>query len=469
MNEIVKDLTTDDTVTTLVERQRTFFRSGSTRELGFRKEQLKRLRNAITRGEADIIEAVRQDLGRPTSEIWTTEIGIVLAEIKHALRHLSSWARPKRVGTPLLLQPGSSRIEYEPLGTVLIIAPWNYPFLLAVAPLVAALAAGNTAIIKPSEQAPHTSAALAKVIGGVFEREQVAVVEGGVEETQALLEQRFDHILFTGGGGIGRIVMAAAAKHLTPVTLELGGKSPCIVEKDADLDRAARRIAWGKFLNAGQTCVAPDYLLVHSSVKQPLTERIVKAIEKSFGKDPKASKDYSRIINAQHFKRLTGLIGNGPVITGGESDEEARYIAPTLIDNVGWDDAIMADEIFGPILPVIAYDDLDEAMEKIESRDKPLALYFFSKDRTLQAKVTERLSAGGITVNDTMAQFINLQLPFGGVGASGMGAYHGKAGFDTFSHAKPVVTRSTWPDPSVKYPPYRTPLAILKWVTRRSM
>jgi aldehyde dehydrogenase (NAD+) len=263
--------------------------------------------------------------------------------------------------------------------------------------------------------------------------------------------------------------MAAAAKHLTPVTLELGGKSPCIVEKDADLDRAARRIAWGKFLNAGQTCVAPDYLLVHSSVKQPLTERIVKAIEKSFGKDPKASKDYSRIINAQHFKRLTGLIGNGPVITGGESDEEARYIAPTLIDNVGWDDAIMADEIFGPILPVIAYDDLDEAMEKIESRDKPLALYFFSKDRTLQAKVTERLSAGGITVNDTMAQFINLQLPFGGVGASGMGAYHGKAGFDTFSHAKPVVTRSTWPDPSVKYPPYRTPLAILKWVTRRSM
>ncbi len=469
MNEAVKDAAPEGSIAALVERQRDFFRTGATRDLAFRKDQLGKLRDAVTSGEADIIEAIRQDLGRPATEIWTSEIGVVLAEIDHTLRHLSSWAKPQRVATPLLLQPGSSRLVPEPLGCALIIAPWNYPFQLAIAPLVAALAAGNTAIVKPSEQAPHTAAVMARIFGSAFAREQVAVVEGGVEETQALLDQRFDHILFTGSGRIGRIVMTAAAKHLTPVTLELGGKSPCIVEPDANLDIAARRIAWGKFLNAGQTCIAPDYLLVHSSVKQALTERIVKAIEKSFGKNPGESKDYSRIINAQHFKRLMGLIGNAPLITGGESDEESRYMAPTLVDNVDWDDALMADEIFGPILPVLTYDDLDDAIGNIERRDKPLALYFFSKDKAAQAKVIERLSAGGVTINDTLAHFVNLRLPFGGVGASGMGAYHGKTGFDTFSHAKPVVTRGTWPDPSVKYPPYRTPLSLLKWITRRAM
>lgn len=448
----------------VADAQRSFLRRGLTREIGFRAKQLAALRSMIVRHEDDILQALQRDLGRPMAEGYATEIAIVLHEIDVALTNLASWARPRRVRTPLILFPGSSWVYPEPYGSVLIIAPWNYPFQLAISPLVAALAAGNSAVVKPSEAAPHTSRLIAKMISEEFDPSCVTAIEGGVEETKVLLEQRFDYIFFTGGTRVGKLIMAAAAQHLTPVTLELGGKNPCIVDASADLDTAARRIAWGKFVNAGQTCIAPDFVLVDKAIKPALLTRLSKAIAAFYGAEPKTSPDFGRIINDHHFERLRVLLGDGTIVTGGRIDAAERYIAPTIIDGISWDDAIMQEEIFGPILPVLEFDELETALDLLEARPKPLALYFFSEDRRRHEEVLRRLSSGGACINDTFAQLVNLRLPFGGVGDSGMGSYHGHAGFKTFSHSRSVVKRSTWIDPGLKYPPYRTPLSILRRV-----
>jgi len=451
-----------ETPQAISERQRAYFRTGATREIPFRIEQLSKLRNAIASREAAILEAVKQDLGRPAEEAYTSEVGIVLHEIDLARKHLAGWARPHKVRTPLVLFPAKSWIQAEPYGSVLIIAPWNYPFQLAIAPLVAALAAGNCAVVKPSEAATHTSRLVAEMIRDTFDQSYVTVIEGAAPETQALLAERFDYIFFTGGTQIGKIVMAAAARHLTPVTLELGGKNPCIVDRDADLAIAAKRIAWGKFMNAGQTCIAPDFVLAHKAIKAELLQRLAAAIEKFYGSDPQASPDYGRIVNERHFDRLAALLRDGKAVVGGQSARPQRYIAPTLLDNVSWDSAVMQEEIFGPILPVLEFEDLDAAIQTLQARPKPLALYYFCSDRARQDEILRRLPSGGACINDTFGQFLNLRLPFGGVGESGMGAYHGKAGFDTFSHSRGVVRRSTWADPGTKYPPYKTPLAVLR-------
>ncbi len=455
-----------DSLSGLAERQRAYFQTAESKEVAFRKRQLASLRDMVVAHEASILQALKEDLGRPSAEAYTSEIGIVLHEIDFALRRLSSWARPRRVRTPLILFPGSSWVYPEPYGSVLIIAPWNYPFQLAISPLVGALAAGNCAVVKPSEQAPATSRLIAEMIAGAFDADYLAVVEGGAEETQALLAQRFDHILFTGGAKVGKIVMAAAARHLTPVTLELGGKNPCIVDADADLDKAARRIAWGKFFNVGQTCIAPDFVLAHATIKADLLTRLTATIQAFYGANPKLSKDYGRIVNDRQFERLAAMLGGDGIVTGGETDPSERYIAPTLIEGITWDHPLMEEEIFGPILPVLSFEDLDAAIGELQVRPKPLALYLFCEDRARQEEVLRRLPSGGSSVNDTFAQILNLRLPFGGVGESGMGAYHGKAGFDTFSHQRSVVKRANWADPGFKYPPHRTPLAVLRRVMR---
>ena len=448
----------------VADAQRCFFRRGLTREIDFRVRQLRVLRRAIVEREGDILQALKRDLGRPMVEGYASEIAIVLHEIDFALRNVATWAKPRKVRTPLMLFPGSSWVYPEPYGCALVIAPWNYPFQLAVSPLIGALAAGNCAVVKPSEAAPHTSRLIADMISNEFEPGYLAAVEGGAEETKALLEQRFDYIFFTGGTHVGKVVMAAAARHLTPVTLELGGKNPCIVDASADLDKAARRIAWGKFVNAGQTCIAPDFVLAEKSIKAALLARLAAAIESFYGAEPKTSPDFSRIVNDHHFERLRTLMGDGEIVVGGKTDAAQRYIAPTIVEGVSWDHAIMQEEIFGPILPVLHFDDLEAVMRTLEVKPKPLALYLFSEDRERQEQVLRRLSSGGACINDTFAQLLNLRLPFGGVGDSGMGSYHGMAGFETFSHSKSVVRRSTWVDPGIKYPPYTTPLAVLRRV-----
>jgi acyl-CoA reductase-like NAD-dependent aldehyde dehydrogenase len=448
----------------IAEAQRAFFRRGLTREIGFRVKQLEALRGAIVQREEEILDALKQDLGRSTVEGYTSEIAIILHEIDFALKNVAAWAKPRKVRTPLIVFPGSSWVYPEPYGSAIIITPWNYPFQLAISPLIGALAAGNCAVVKPSEAAPHTSRLIADMIVREFDPAYLAVVEGGVDETRALLEQRFDYIFFTGGTRIGKIVMAAAARHLTPVTLELGGKNPCIVDASADLDKAARRIAWGKFVNAGQTCIAPDFVLAEKSIKPALLARLAAAVKSFYGADPKTSHDFGRIVNDRHFERLVALLGDGNIVIGNSTDAAQRYIAPTIVDGVSWDHMIMQEEIFGPILPVLGFDDLEAAVAALEVKPKPLALYFFSEDRDHQEQVLRRLSSGGACINDTFAQFLNLRLPFGGVGDSGMGSYHGRAGFETFSHSKSVVKRSTWIDPGIRYPPYRTPLEILRRV-----
>lgn len=446
--------------------QRQFFAAGETRDIGFRKQQLQKLRRSIENNEKVILEALRNDLGRSDFESFSAEIAIVFHEIDKARRKLKSWARRRRQATPLVLFPATSWIEPEPYGRVLIIAPWNYPFQLALAPLVAAIAAGNCAVVKPSEAAPATAKVIGEIIADTFDPAFVRAIEGGVAETQALLAEPYDFIFFTGGTRIGKLVYEAAARHLTPVVLELGGKNPCIVEPDADLAVAARRIAWGKCINAGQTCIAPDYLLVHRSIQERLIDLLAGEFLRFYGDDPKTSGDYGRIVNDAHFTRLNDLLTDGVVVAGGETDPNERYIAPTILDGITWDSKIMRDEIFGPILPVIVYDHLDQVLAEIGARPKPLALYLFSGNEATQRKVLGSISSGGAAINDVFAQILNLELPFGGVGESGIGAYHGKSGFDTFSHLKSVVKRGTWADPRLKYPPYRLPIFVMRWLTR---
>lgn len=443
-------------------RLRATFRQGRTRPLAWRLERLQRLRALIKEREAEALAALRADLGKPALEAYAGELGFLVAEIDHTLKHLPSWVKPEKVSTPLANQPATSYVMREPLGVVLIIAPWNYPLQLALGPLVAALAAGNCAVIKPSEVSSHTSSLLARWMAD-FAPDAVAVVEGGVPETTALLEERFDHVFFTGSTQVGKVVMQAAARHLTPVTLELGGKSPCIVDEQVDVDVAARRILWGKLWNAGQTCVAPDYLLVHEKVEPRLVDAMRRTLVEFYGQDPAQSSDYARIINERHHARLVSMLGQGELLVGGQHDAAARYVAPTIVKNPPLDSRLMTEEIFGPILPLITVQDVGAAIEFVNERPKPLALYVFSSDPRVQRRVLEETSSGGACVNDTIAHLSVPELPFGGVGDSGMGAYHGRAGFETFSHRKSVMDKKTWLDVKLRYPPYGD---NIKWVRR---
>ncbi len=450
----------------LVENQRSFFNTGQTRDLDFRIGQLKLLEKAVGTHEDALCEALKRDMNKSKFEAYVGEIGMLYNEISYAARHVRSWARPERVRTPLIHFPAVSRIYSEPLGVALIIGPWNYPVQLLLTPLVGAMAAGNCSILKPSRHAPHTSKVIAELIGENFDPEYIAVPGEGAETSQVLLEQKFDYIFFTGGTAVGKIVAAAAAKHLTPVTLELGGKSPCIVDRDVHLDVAARRITWGKFFNAGQTCVAPDYLLVDATVKDALLERIKGCVTKFYGDDPRMSPDYGRIINERHFERLLNLLDQGDIIIGGDTDPRDNYIAPTVIDNVSLDHKIMEDEIFGPILPVIEYRDLAECISMVNSGAKPLSLYFFSTNRANRERVLSETTSGGGTMNDTVLHLSTSTLPFGGVGLSGYGKYHGKASFDTFSNKKSILDRSFVFDLPFRYPPYGNKLPLVKKLLR---
>lgn len=450
----------------IAEQQREFFLIGTPHEIGFRREQLKRLQHAITDHETHIFEALQKDLGKPQFEAYGGEVFYALQELHYAIKHLNSWTRPRKVRTPLLFFPGSSYRYPEPYGSVLIISPGNYPFQLTLLPLIGAMAAGNCAVIKPSEMAPHSSALLADILNTNFDPSYLAVIEGEIEETQALLAQHFDYIFFTGGARVGKIVMEVAARHVTPLTLELGGKSPCIVDQDVDLTVAARRIVWGKFFNAGQSCVAPDYVFAHTAIKSALLDRMKTMLVRFYGQDPFTSPDYARIINDAHFARLAVLLKQGEIVAGGRTDAESRYIAPTILDKISWEHDVMQDEIFGPILPVLEYKNLDDVITTLRSQPKPLALYFFSNTPDNQRRILRETSSGGACINDTLDHMLNNALPFGGVGSSGMGSYHGKASFDTFSHYKSVLKRATWLDPPIKYPPYTLPLRYLKTILK---
>ncbi|MEB3182027.1 MAG: aldehyde dehydrogenase [Nostocaceae cyanobacterium] len=446
----------------IISNQRTFFQSGKTKDVDFRLNQLKILKQAVLENKQEIVKALNSDLKKPEFEAYATEIGVV-KEIDDAIKNIKRWSKPKTVSLPLEQVPGKARIYPEPLGVVLIIAPWNYPFQLAIAPLVAAIAAGNCAIIKPSEISEHTSRTIAEIIGKYFDPAYITVVEGGVETSQQLLAEKFDHIFFTGGTGIGKIIMAAAAKHLTPVTLELGGKSPCIVDADINLETTAKRIIWGKFINAGQTCIAPDYLLVHKDIKKDLLAALKKTVQEFYGEHPTTSSEYARIISQKHFYRLVKFLSDGDIIIGGESNADECYIAPTILDNVSLEAPVMQEEIFGPILPVIEYTDISEALTIINNKSKPLALYLFTNNQNLQERVLQSTSSGGVCINETIMHVGVSALPFGGVGDSGMGSYHGKAGFDTFSHYKSVLKKPFWFDLDWRYPPYNQgKFALLK-------
>lgn len=438
----------------IISTLRATFETHRTRSFDWRRGQLLRLKAMIEENENDIFEALRADLGRSGFETRMVETGTVLSEISHVLSHLKKWMRPRKVSTPLVNQPGSSAIVPEPLGVALIMAPWNYPFYLIGMPLIGAIAAGNCVVLKPSEISADTSKMFARLIPAYLDQQAIRVVEGAADTAKELLEQRFDHIFFTGSEGIGKIVMTAAAKHLTPVTLELGGKSPCIVEPDCDLETAARRVAWGKFLNAGQTCVAPDYVLVHESVADKFVANLVASTKRFYGDDPKTSRDYPRIINDKHFERVSGLIADGQVECGGEIEPSSRYIAPTILTRVDPASAVMSQEIFGPVLPVITYASIDEAIGFVNARPKPLALYLFSNTNDVRDRVIAETSSGGACINDVVVHLAVPDLPFGGVGASGMGACHGRASFDTFSHAKAVLTKSERFDVPLRYAPY---------------
>ena len=414
----------------------------------------------LREGEDELARALQEDLGKAPIEAWATELNLVSREIDHMLSKLDAWAKPRRVHVPIQLQPAKARIIPEPLGVVLVIAPWNYPVQLQLLPIASAIAAGNAVIGKPSELAPATSAAMARLVANYMDPDAAAIVEGAAEETQALLAERFDHIFYTGGPNVARIVMEAAAKHLTPVTLELGGKSPAIIDRNVDLDGAARRVVYGKFVNTGQTCVAPDYILVDQSVERPFVDRLVANLKTFYGDDPKASKDYGKIVNDRHFGRLVGLLEAGgyqETVTGGKdkADASARYMPPTILRGVDPNARVMQEEIFGPILPVIPVPDVDAAISFVNAREKPLSLYVFSKDKAAANKVLRRTSSGSACVNTAIIQLAVPELPFGGVGESGMGAYHGRRGFDTFSHLKSVLDKPTKPDPPLLYPPYK--------------
>lgn len=451
---------TKSSIAEIISQQREFFATGKTKELNFRIDQLKKLKQLIVEHQKEILQALKADLNKPEIEGFFEVT--VTQDIDYALKHLKAWIKPKKVKTPFIVFPASAYIKPEPLGQILIISPWNYPFSLAICPLIGAIAAGNCSIIKPSENSPHTSHILNKIINENFEPNYLKVIEGGVETSQALLTEKFDHIFFTGGTKIGQIVMEMAAKNLTPVTLELGGKSPCIVDTNINLKEAAKRITWGKFINSGQTCIAPDYLLVDRQIKQELITEIKKCIVNFYGENPEQSPDYARIINQQQLKRLSNLLSQENIIFGGQINHETNYLAPTLLDQVDPNSPIMQEEIFGSILPILEYNQLEEAIKFINQRPKPLALYIFSNDQSFQEKILNSTSSGGVCINDTIFQVGVPELPFGGVGNSGIGAYHGKTSFDLFSHQKSILKRSFLFEFNWRYPPYENKIEQMK-------
>ncbi len=441
-----------------VQAQRAFFNTGATRSVSARIILLDKLYTSIVKHEDEIIEALQADLGKNPMEAYMTEVGMVRKDLRHTMQQVRKWAKPRRVATGIMNFPGSSWVYREPYGVTLVMSPWNYPFLLCMQPMVAAVAAGNTCVVKPSAYAPATSRVVQQVIADCCPPEWVTVIEGGRAENNALLEARFDYIFFTGGPVVGRQVMEKAAKHLTPVTLELGGKSPVVIDDSADLKLAARRIAHGKFTNCGQTCIAPDYVLIDRRVEQRFAEYLKAAIEQLYGSDPINSPDYGCIVNHKHYQRLMGLMDSKKVYYGGTGDPVRRKIAPTILRNVSAEDAVMQEEIFGPILPIIPVDTMIEAEDFIVAREKPLALYLFTKRKPVEQRFLQYVSFGGGCVNDTLMHIAEGELPFGGVGNSGMGQYHGKYGFETFTHVKGVLKKGTWMDLPVRYPPYGSKL-----------
>ncbi|MEM6685504.1 MAG: aldehyde dehydrogenase [Bacteroidota bacterium] len=446
----------------IVQAQKDFFKTRQTHDITYRKKTLKKLLKVVKKREEAICDALYADFRKPKFESVISETSIVISELKLAIKKVKSWAKPKRVLPALLNFPSSDRIHSEPYGTTLIIAPWNYPYQLALAPLIGAVAAGNTVVLKPSELTPNTSQILEEIVSEVFEESHVKVIQGGVSVAQELLAQRWDYIFFTGSVNVGKIVAQAAAPHLTPVTLELGGKNPCIVDLHTDFKLTAKRIVWGKFLNAGQTCIAPDYLIVHAQAKFDFTKALIAEIEAAYGKNPQESPDLPRIINKKNFQRMSAMLEGEKVLYGGEMDEDDLYIAPTLLDEPSRESDVMRDEIFGPILPIQVYASLEDISTIIGRYEKPLSLYVFSNDKKFAKRMIERHSFGGGAINDTVTHFVNHRLPFGGVGNSGIGAYHGKGSFDTFSHKKSITRKKTWLDIPIRYAPYKGKLKVLK-------
>ncbi|MBY6203622.1 aldehyde dehydrogenase family protein [Halomonas denitrificans] len=448
----------------LVERLRATFDAGVTRPLDWRRSQLDAMKAMLEDNEGVIAEALAADLSKPPQEVVLGETALLFAEIRHARSRVERWARPRKVDTPMFAQPATSRVRPEPLGVALIIGAWNYPLQLTLAPLIPAIAAGNCAVLKPSEVAPYTSKLISNLVPRYLDRRAFEVVEGAVPETTALLAQRWDHIFYTGGAEVGRIVMRAAAEHLTPVTLELGGKSPAIVDDTADLKSAARRIAWGKALNAGQTCIAPDYVLVSPSRRAALLDALKSEWRTMLGENPCTSDDYTAVVNERHFNRIAELIEQGTVAIGGRADPETRRIEPTALIDPDMDAAVMTDEIFGPVLPVIETENLDTAIAFVRAGDKPLSAYLFTKSKAAERTFLDELACGSVCINDVMMFMSVPELPFGGVGMSGIGQYHGRAGFDRFSHLKSVMKRGRFPDPSIRYAPYSAlKTKLLKW------
>jgi aldehyde dehydrogenase (NAD+) len=446
----------------LLEKQRRFFSSGKTLDLSFRKEQLQKLRLSVIQKHAMIEESLKKDLSKCEFEAFATEVTAIIDEINCAIENLEQWTKPLEVDTPPVFGRCRSRIYYEPYGSILILNTWNYPFVLCFKPLIGALAAGNCCIVKPSEVAPNTSRALADIINGCFDEDYCHAIEGGVEEATGLLNEKFDFILYTGSVAVGRIVAESAARFLTPVSLELGGKSPCIIDESADLERSAATICWGKFINAGQTCTAPDYLLVHESIKDKVIDVLKSRLKEFYGENIKDNPDFGRIINKSHFLRLKNLMSEGRIVFGGQTDENHLFIEPTIIDDISWESKIMQEEIFGPLLPILTFDKIENVITGLKRREKPLALYLYTTDRNVEELIINNLSFGGGCVNSTLMQMLNTNMPFGGVGNSGYGYYQGRWSIEMFSHKKSVLSRELTGDPSPLFPPYAGKAAYLK-------
>ena len=439
----------------IMEGQRRCFQSGATLDVEVRVAALQKLKACVLKYEKEIHAALKKDLGKSSMESYMCEIGMVLSELTYMIKHVRKFAQVQTVATPLAQFAAKSYKKPSPYGVVLVMSPWNYPFLLTMGPLVDAIAAGNTAVVKPSAYSPRTTEIMKKILEECFDRKFVAVVTGGREENTHLLNAHFDYIFFTGSQSVGKEVMRHAAEHLTPVTLELGGKSPCVVEKSADLKLAAKRIVFGKYLNCGQTCVAPDYVYCDAAIKEPLLNELRHQVKKQFGNNPLTNPNYGTIINEKHFNRIVRLIDEDKTICGGRADEKTRKIEPTIMDDVSFDDAVMQEEIFGPLLPVLTYESFDQAIEKINSMAHPLALYVFTSDKAAAEKITSRCGFGGGCINDVVIHLATSEMGFGGFGESGMGSYHGKAGFDTFTHYKSIVDKKTWMDLPMRYQPYK--------------
>lgn len=457
-----------ETLREKINKQREYFSTGETKDINFRIEKLKKLRDVLKSEEEKVFEALKKDLMKSSFESYVTEVAMVYDEINMHIKNIKKWSKKRRVKTPLVQFPAKSFIQLEPYGVVLIIGPFNYPFMLTMDPLIGAIAAGNTAVIKPSESAPETSKILKEILEKVFDEKYVLHVnpERGKEVVEELLKEKFDYIFFTGSATVGKIVMKAASQYLTPVTLELGGKSPCIIDKDCKLELAARRIVWGKLLNSGQTCVAPDYLYVHKDIEEEFIKKLEEEIKNQFGDNPLESKDYSKMVNEREFNRVLSYIDKEKLVFGGNYNRKTFQIEPTILKNVTWNDPVMEREIFGPIFPILPFENLYEVIRLVNSKDKPLAIYYFSEDKNKIEKVLNSTSSGGVTINDTLVHVSSSYLPFGGVGNSGMGEYHGKYSFDLFSNKKGVMNRKTFLDLKIRYAPFQNKLTIVKKIMK---